>query len=158
MEQILIARAAGEKRQEFSAHRLGAHGFKGDGLKINIEGATGELALSIFTGEPWIPFSEDFLAIKADVGEWFQVRATSHPRGNLTLYDRDPDFQIFVLVRVHALPVVELCGWYAGKSGKQQCFRENAKKFQSPAYLVWARDLNSMDTLPTQAKWRELIA
>ena len=160
-EEIAFATDVGHKRQSFSSWRPGAHGFRGDGLKINVLGAIGELALSLHTGESWTPFVEDFTKVKADVGEWFQVRATDHPRGNLPVHDVDPDFQIFVLVRLHSLPVAEFCGWYAGRSAKQPCFWEDGKKFapfkRRPAYLVLVKDLNGMNTLPTQAKWAELL-
>ena len=98
----------------------------------------------------WIPFSENYEKIKADVGTNTQVRSTNHRYGNLLVHDKDDDEQGFVLVRLHNLPECEMVGWVYGKTAKDKKYWEdgtNRPSFKGRAcYMYPANLLNPMDT------------
>jgi hypothetical protein len=119
-EQIARGTEIGKKRQDYndSINKKHAYGFKGNGHEIHVQGAISELAVAYVFNQEWSGFKEDYQKIKADVGTIFQVRSTTHSSGNLILHPKDADDQVYLLVRLHALPEVEIVGWVFGRDAK----------------------------------------
>ena len=69
--------------------RKDAHGFKGDGWGVHIEGACAEAAVAKYLGVWW---SGDFERLYGgDVANKVEVRSTHHARGALIMHDTDFD-------------------------------------------------------------------
>jgi len=156
--QCEYADSAGKRRHEFNRDigAKDAYGFHGDGLKINLEGTRAELAVAVALQVEWIDFSEDYHSIVADVGSCYQVRSTTHQRGNLILHPKDRDDQVFILVRSHRYPDMEICGWVYGRDAKQKKYWVDGKYHPSfsgrECYLYPASELNPMKTLPREVE------
>lgn len=137
-QELEEATNVGIKRRNFNESKStpAAYGFnnsnKEKALKIDIQGAIAEKAVSKALDLKWVPFSEDFKSLVSDVGDNIQVRSTDYIRGNLLLHPRDKDDQIFILVKVHNLPKCELAGWIRCRDGKKQQYWEDGTKW--PAF------------------------
>lgn len=137
-EELDYAREIGQKRQEFSKDKPDAHGFKGDGELIHIQGAEAELAVSKGLGLAWNAYCEDFKSLQSDVGKNIQVRSTDHPSGNLLVHPNDKEDAIFVLVRNYKRPEFEICGWLEGQDCKlSKYWRNSGGPFKKrPCYFI----------------------
>jgi len=130
-EQQKYANQIGSKRQEYneSINKKDAYGFKGDGKKIHIQGARAELSVALALKQDWADFKEDYTSIMADVGDNIQVRSTDYKDGNLLVHPKDKDNQVFVLVKSHNYPEMEISGWVLGKDAKKKEFWEDGSNF-----------------------------
>jgi hypothetical protein len=141
----------GRRRQLWSAGVKDAHGFKGNGKAIHEDGAIAEYAVAEWLGEKWVEFAPHYKNLVADVGTWYQVRSTRYREGNLLIHPRDPNDQVFILVRLHRLPAVELVGWIWGRAGKKAKYWEDGRKFPAfqgrACYRIPAADLREMREL-----------
>ena len=144
---------AGVKRQAYnnSIGQADAYGFKGDGTAIHVDGARAELAVALALSQGWTDFARDYDKIVADVGTNIQVRSTSYKHGNLLLHPRDKDDQVFVLVKSHDFPTMELVGWVLGKDAKRKEYWEDGSLYKAFAgracYRYPHTKLKPMDTL-----------
>ena len=123
-QQLEYATAMGQQRHRYD-QAVGASGSyninesDNDDHRLDIQGCIAEYAVSLALGREWVGFATDFQNLKADVGSNIQVRSTYLPHGNLILHPKDQDEQVFILVRLHDLPSVEIVGWARGKEVKQ---------------------------------------
>ncbi len=114
--------------------------------QANIEGALGELALSIHTGVPWNPTIDVVGA--PDVGP-YEVRST-YDGASLITHHRDKGTKPYVLARVGDLPIVKLCGWMWGAESKNpEAWRDQGLREGGSAYFNHHRTLRPMDDLPS---------
>lgn len=88
------------------------------GWNIHVEGAMAELAVAKYLKRFWNGNLGDLKA--ADVGP-LEVRSTWHPDGALTIYPKDPDDRVFVLVTGSNGEYL-LRGHLLGKIAKQDKF------------------------------------
>ena len=150
-KQLSYAKAMGKKRHSYDK-TLGVKGAyniskkDNDSDHIDIQGCIAEYAVSLALDKEWIGFATDFQNINADVGSNLQVRSTYHPYGNLILHPKDKDEQIFILVRLHDLPCVDIMGWALGKDIKQKRYWSEPVP-NRPCYLYPYQLLNSMEEL-----------
>jgi len=119
------------------------HGCEQNRWDVNINGAIGEMMLAKYLGIYWAGAIGDKLA--ADVGKYYQVRATDHPYGKLIAHPSDVDWQPFVLARI-LLPEVHLVGWLWGGDAKQDEFWKT--DVREPAFFAFP--VNGMETLPDE--------
>ncbi len=152
-EQINQANKAGNDRQSYN-EKIGkkdAYGFRGNGRKIHIQGATAELAVSIALNEDWIDFSEDYELLEADVGKNIQVRSTDYKYGNLLIHPKDKDEQVFILVKSHNFPEMEIVGWIKGADAKKDEYWEDGSNWPAfrnrPCYRVPYQKLNPIKNI-----------
>jgi DNA polymerase III alpha subunit len=152
-EQQKYANQIGAKRQKYneSINKKDAYGFKGNGEKIHIQGARAELSVSLILKQDWTDFKKNYTSIMADVGKNIQVRSTNYREGNLLVHPKDKDDQVFVLVKSHNYPEMEISGWILGKDAKRKEFWEdgtNWPKFKGRAcYRFPYERLNPITTL-----------
>lgn len=100
---------------------FGASFAPGDGLRLHLEGAAGELAVAKFLGRYWNGSLGQMRA--GDVGQ-VQVRTTKHQNGCLILHPSDRDDDVFILA-IGEAPTLRLAGWIRGRDGKQEKFRRD---------------------------------
>jgi len=122
-----------------------------DSLKIDRQGALGELAVSlalpfpwdgkIFTNEQWLRWRQS----GHDLGP-LEVRATKHPTGRLIIHPRDPDDSPFVLVRLHRYPTLEIVGWCYGHEGKDRSYWKDVG-YGRPCFYVPNQKLKPVEEL-----------
>ncbi len=109
------------------------------------------MAVSLALNQSWIDFKEDYESITADVGSNIQVRSTNHSNGNLLVHPKDKDDQVFILVKSHDYPEMEVSGWVLGRDAKKKEFWEdgsNLPSFEGRAcYLFPCEKLNPIETL-----------
>jgi|TARA_R110002020_G_scaffold142963_1_gene315148 hypothetical protein len=143
----------GIKRQAYnnSINKADAYGFKGDGTAIHVDGARAELAVALALSKDWADFAKDYDKIVADVGTNIQVRSTNYKHGNLLLHPKDRDDQVFVLVKSHDFPTMEVVGWVLGKDAKKKVYWEDGSQHKAftgrPCYRYPHTKLNPMDSL-----------
>lgn len=123
-QQLEHATLMGQQRHRYdqSVGAGGAYNINeddNDDPSLDIQGCIAEYAVSLALGKEWVGFATDFQNLKADVGSNIQVRSTYLPHGNLILHPKDKDEQVFILVRLHNLPSVEIVGWARGKDIKE---------------------------------------
>jgi hypothetical protein len=111
------ATTVGKWRQEANAGRRDAHGFKGDGERIHIEGCLYEYAVARALNLFWSGVRSDPFVLRGDVGS-LQVRGTNHRYGHLLLHERDDDDALFVLVIGDSSTIYRLVGWTTGREAK----------------------------------------
>jgi hypothetical protein len=102
------------------------------GFQYMMDGAMGELAVAKHLNIHWNGSVGDLMA--KDVGR-LQVRTTRMPEPALILHDKDPDEDVFVLVRLHANRA-QIAGWVYGFEGKQKRYWSAGKGGVRPAYFV----------------------
>ena len=114
-------------------------------------GCLGEMAIAKSLGWYWAGSLGNLGA--ADVGDRIQVRSTFEPTGRLILHPEDADNQPFILVRLHGIPEIEVCGWVMGIDGKSDRFWTDPAGGR-PAFFVPAQSLRPMSELKTLADQR----
>jgi len=132
-------------------NRKDAHGFKGDGWGIHIEGAIGERALAKYLGVYWDATVNTFKNQPDSAG--CEVRTASEDNYSLIIREDDPTGSIFVLL-VGKVPQFRVAGWIHGVDGKQQQWIRNPGE-REPAWFVPQKELNTMDTFPLIEERRE---
>jgi hypothetical protein len=144
-DEMLHAAQVGIQRQiqNLIEERRPAHGAddQNDWQK-QVEGAMGEKAVSVVTGIPWDGNLGDLEA--DDVGP-YQVRTRSQHRYDLTIYPKDRNDKIFILVTgINGKYKVQ--GWIRGGEAKQ---RQYWKAYTSgrPAYFVPKEALHDIKDL-----------
>lgn len=110
------------------------------GFQYMIDGAFGECAIAKFKNLYWNGSVGNLLA--KDVGT-VQVRATRMEPPALILHDKDPDDDIFVLVKLLA-NTARICGWLYGKEGKRDAFWSVGKGGNRPAFFVPVENLRQV--------------
>ena len=145
--ELAMAIGVGERRQQ-QAGKLGcedAHGFKGDGLEVHIEGACGEMAGSKWCGYYWpgtvgtFGYGGDAGIPSSDPGPQFRTRSRDYYDLIVRPNDRDEDWFILVVGR---RPSYHIVGWLYGKEAKQERW---VKKYggRPPAYFIPQANLRS---------------
>lgn len=140
-KQMKRACLVGAKRQIqcLEEGRRDSYGFNGNkGLELHVEGAAGELAVSVALGLPW---DESVGTFKSgpDVGESVQVRTRSRHDYELLVRPDDPEDSIFVLV-TGISPELTVRGWMIGKDCKNSKWLETHGG-RPPAYFVPTSEL-----------------
>jgi hypothetical protein len=109
----------------------------------------GEMALAKHLDKFWSGSIDDVEA--ADVGTFYQVRATEYPTGRLRLHPEDKDHMPYVLAIVRD-NVVTLVGWLYARDGKQQEYWTNPQRNRPErfAFFVPAEKLHDMASLPIE--------
>jgi len=158
-EQRRFAIKVGKQRTTFNKKVLGkkdSYGFKGNPEKIDILGAISEYSASIALEVKWSGFCEDYEKLTGDIGNNIQVRSTKYAYGNLLLHPKDKDDDIFILVRAHLYPLMQICGWIKGKQGKNKEFWEDGTNYKAfkgrPCFRFPAKYLNNIGTLIKKVK------
>lgn len=153
-EEILEAEKIAIKRQIFSdGKNKDRYNFKGNGNKIHRMGCIAEIAVAKWLGAEWTGFSEDFKNLKYDVGR-LQVRSTDFKFGRLFLHPKDHDDQIYVLVRIHQLPNIQIIGWILGEDAKNIQYWKELKPGR-PCFVVPTNKLSLMKDLNKEDYRRE---
>lgn len=149
-EMMLAAQVAAMRRVQGMKHNRAktyGYGFDSDPLwQTDAISCLAEMALAKQLDRFWSGTVGDITA--ADVGTFYQVRATEHPTGRLILHPKDKDEQPFVLARV-AGSRVDLMGWVYGRDGKLQNFWEALRPMRF-AFVVPTELLHDMTTLPDE--------
>lgn len=157
-EQLEWAKAIGRRRYA-SQRQANRPDWKArqdaDGLKYDIDGAKGEVALLLAMG-----FSTDSYQSFTPINKWLktranmtdvadiEVRTTVHQRGRLILkHDKDAFKQDnpFVLTRIVGDRDIRLVGWMFGREGMDPKYLD--PDVPRPNYFVPADDLHGMDEL-----------
>lgn len=120
-EVLFAAQAAAMRRVQGMKHSLAqCHGGgpRADALwQIDAISCLGEMALAKHLDRFWSATIGDVTS--ADVGTFYQVRATEWANGRLILHPEDKDDQPYVLARVRE-NIVTLVGWVYARDGKRQ--------------------------------------
>ena len=152
--ELDLAKYIGTKRYE-EAIRQGkkdCHGFKGDGLSIHINGASGELAfakcLNLYYSGSVNTFKEG-----GDVGE-IQIRTRSRDDYDLIVRRHDRDNDIFVLV-IGGDCTFNIYGYILGKDAKRQEFYQTYGN-RPGAFFVPKERLNSIIDLYKQTAIKQM--
>jgi hypothetical protein len=156
-DEMEEARDVGLKRQALN-RKLGVdetHGFGGDDGEVSVQGCLAGLGVARMLGLEWRGFLRSYKGT-AEVGDDIVVRSTLLRRGNLILQLDDRDDWRYVLVRLHGLPQLEICGWVQGSDGKREGrWEDNRPPFdRRPCYLYPAWMLRPMDELMTEERQR----
>jgi hypothetical protein len=128
-----------------------------DNVLQHIEGAYAELACSLFFNLKWVGYVEDPYGLP-DIGDWTEVRSTSHCAGGLIIQAwKDDPRRDFVLV-AHLSPRQQrIVGWINGSVAmSNQAYAAAAKekflKYGESRYvnrfLVPQRDLRKEEQVP----------
>ena len=149
-DEMEEARNVGLARQALN-RRLGVgetHGFGGDDGEVSVQGCVAGYGVAKVLGLNWRGFLRSYKGT-AEVGDDIVVRSTLLRRGNLILQLDDRDDWRYVLVRLHGLPELEICGWVFGGDGKRDGKWEDTRPpfDKRPCYLYSAWQLRSMDEL-----------
>ena len=149
-DQLLRAREVGMERHGMN-RGLGvaeSHGYSGDDGEVSVRGCMAGLGVSVVLGLDWRGFRKDYKGT-AEVGDDIVVRSTLAPRGSLILHPEDRNDWKYVLVRLHGLPELEICGWITGKNGKREGkWEDQVSPFKErPCYLCPAWILRPMTDL-----------
>lgn len=121
-------------------------GFKGNTLKIHIEGALGERAVSKALDIPWECKLDTYQSVP-DVGI-YDVRAAPKHWYDLRIYHKDRDDRPVILV-TGTPPNFILRGWlYAREAKQKKWLTDKGIKDRPPAFFVPQGELHPMDTLP----------
>jgi hypothetical protein len=105
------------------ARKLGlkdAHGFRGDGEAINLDGTLAELAVAKGLDYFFRPLGHLPGEDVPDVGP-FQIRSTRWASGKLIVYESDPD-DPFLLVVVESEARFRIAGWIEAAEAKNPDF------------------------------------
>jgi hypothetical protein len=144
-----MRRVSGMKRNRAQLH---GGGPSCDALwQIDAIACLGEMALAKHLDRFWSAAIDDVLS--ADVGTFYQVRATEWGNGRLMLHPKDHDHMPYVLARVRE-NVVTLVGWVYGHEGKQQDYWTNPQvnRPERFAFFVPNETLHDMHDLPVDAE------
>jgi hypothetical protein len=108
---------------------------------IGIEGTAAEMAVAKYLGCYWQPLAPggDLSKMRADIGDYIEVRSTLRTDGSLIVHERDGDSKLFYLV-VCSAPVYTICGWLLGHEAKQREFWRS--DIRHPAFLVPQQSLH----------------
>jgi len=120
-DEVTHAACIGTYRRLRALHRrrVEPYGSPVDAWEVDIEGAAAEFAVSKALGLPWrYEVVDDLSDTPVDVGDNVQVRWTKYDNGHLTIYPRDRNSDIFVLV-TGRIPDFSLRGWIDGVEGKR---------------------------------------
>lgn len=121
--------------------RPDAHGYRGDGWSIDIEGAAAEMAYAKMRDAYWLAVADNFHALDGDVGRT-QIRSTARPDGCLILHPDDPDDSAFVLA-IGCAPTFRFVGWGYGRDLKRrEYWREDTGR---PAFFIPQAALQGAD-------------
>ena len=121
-----------------------SYGFSGDGEKIHISGACGEIAAAKSCAVYWEPTVNTF-KLRSDIGDVIQVRTRSNDTYDLIVRPDDNDGDVFILVIDHS-PVFNIKGWFPGYLSKQPELMQTYGG-RPPAYFVPQRILLPMGLL-----------
>lgn len=157
-EQLEWAKAIGRRRYT-SQRQANRHDWKAkktdDGLKNDIEGAMGEVALLLAMG-----FSTESYESFTPINKWLkkregmtdiadiEVRTTSHLRGRLILkHDKDACKRDnpFVLCRITGVRDIRIVGWILGRDGMHERFHDPDVPREN--FFVPGDNLRGMDEL-----------
>ena len=132
--EVILATWVGTLRYNAAGQsRLGAaHGFNGDGLIVDIDGALCECAVAKWANVFW---SGTVGEVGGHDAGRLQVRGTRHPIGKLILHPTDPDDRAFILV-VNDCPTFKLVGWIYARDGKRQEWWADPTRTKRPAFFV----------------------
>ena len=124
--------------------RPGAHGIPANAKvwQYNVEGCCGELVVAKALGLYWSGALGNLRV--ADVGK-YQVRTRSKAWYDLTLYPKDDDHAIFILVLGRA-PIYEIAGWILGANGKRPEYWKSPNG--RPGFFVPRGVLRPLEELP----------
>lgn len=123
------------------AKRKAYHGYRGDGISIDVQGAVGEYVVSRALNLHW---SGPGSVGGPDVGP-LQVRSTARHNGGLILHPRDAVELPFYLV-VGSYPDYRVAGWVYGNAGARPEFWR--RDIREAAYVVPQSELTPVDVLP----------
>jgi hypothetical protein len=122
------------------------YGQKEGGWQADIMSCLGELAAAKHLDMFWAGAIGNYDA--ADVGEFYEVRATEWPNGKLILHPDDPDDAPHILARVTDNKVT-LVGWVYGHEGKRpEYWTTVAGHPNRPAFFVPNDVLHDMAEIP----------
>ena len=119
-------------RKQGLRHRAGHRTTsEGEALLNDQQGAAGELALSLYLGQPWNGEAEPLRTDLIDVGSCHEVRTLRHPRSSLIVRKADKPGVLWWLVTgdIHKAPTLIIRG-----------FIEDARARRPE----WLRDPNGM--------------
>lgn len=145
-EDALTAAAVGSvwMLRKLAHKRNSDHGgLSTRGLRLRwadtIHGIMGEIALSRMLNVAWTPGGIEISF--GDVGYFFEARATEHVDGHLTLYQRDKDHSLFVLL-VGEFPDFRAVGCMRGSKAKNPIWWRADK--DPPCWWVPQRALDDL--------------
>jgi hypothetical protein len=150
-EVLFAAQAASMRRvqgMKYNRAQCYGGGPSADSLwQIDSIACLGEMALAKHLDRFWSASIGDVTA--ADIGTFYQVRATEWASGRLMLHPPDKDHQPYVLARVRE-NIVTLVGWVYGREGKRQEYWTNpqANRPERFAYFVPNDALHDMADIP----------
>lgn len=150
-EHIEVAKRAAALRN--ASHR-GANRADGvvasDSLGMDVDGAYGEIAVAIASGEPWTNAAlsiEKWLLSRdnlPDVGNK-EVKTTRRANGCLLIQKHSTSRAPYVLALLDEFPVVKIVGWMPGEEVKQEKYwRTNVPR---PCYMAPQCDLRPIEGL-----------
>lgn len=144
-EQELAERIGRLRREQSKGTKKNRRGLVEDEealIKLDIEGAAGELAVAKAVNRYWHG-SVNAPKSAPDVGTNIQVRATKHRNGSLIITKTDNDDQIYFLV-IGEMPNYDVVGYIKGSDGKQEQF-VRAPANRPPAFFVPQSALTRLD-------------
>ncbi len=143
----LHAATVGGWRSFANAARPNAHGFIGDGYRIDVIGALCEYAVAKGLNLFWSGVRVNPFILPGDVGV-LQVRGATDPAYRLIVHDCDRDDAVFVLVigddRRSSFDII---GWIVASDAKRVEWYSDPSGKQRPAYFVPRTALHPIDTL-----------
>lgn len=122
-----------------------AHGFKGDGWGINVEGGVAEYAVAKGLNLFWSGVVGTPLQLRGDVGQ-LQVRSTALKTGRLILHPKDHDEDTFVFV-IGQDCEFRIQGWILAEDAKQSRWWSDPSGKDRPAFFVPRDELRDIREL-----------
>ena len=142
--EVVMGTDVGEARNRFSAHRPHKANFKGDGAKIHVLGALGEMAVAKASSLYWSPKAVPG-GLDSEEGDFYgiEVRTTEYGTGRLIVKRNDPENRVYLLVTGKA-PNFTVVGYCSGDEAKNDQFWDSGQR--SPAFFVPQSSLRPINT------------
>jgi len=110
-----------------------------DPLATDIRSCLAEMAVAKAYGQYWVPATNEFRELAADVGEDIHVRSTTLSNGRLILHERDK--RGWYCLVIDSLPEYKIVGWIHTDDGINKSFWSDPGTGR-PAYFVPQYNLN----------------
>jgi hypothetical protein len=155
LPEVMFAAQAGTMRRvqglkEDRLQRYGGGPSPDMVWQIDIVSCISEMALAKYLDRYWSGDIGNVMA-PADVGKFYQVRATEWANGKLRLHPDDKDHQPYVLARV-LHQTVTFVGWLYAREGKKPQYWKaiQPSRPERVAYWVPGDELHDMAELPPE--------